>query len=279
MSQNLGLPMLDKKPATQANKASRNTSRRKSNGRLTPQQPERSSPETRGAFHSAKTADIPEKLGDLAVVDISTTATQETPTNSSLTGKLGSKFVPSKGWSKREAFGSSQQDYGDDEPRNAVRTQPSNTGRSLPRLGARVGGSSSTAITSQKRDSSRPEGKEKERPSAVKHTPINAAKVLLSGFRGKEQQAAEEADKKRQKAKPQAVVESLSNMVLAGLCAKTQAGFSEGKTKTNQDAIFYSCNLKSSPNCALFGVFDGHGLQGHKVSAYIKANLKSSRYD
>lgn len=265
--------MLDKKPATQASRASRNTSRQRSNGRLTPQQPERLSPEAKNAFQTAKTTEIPEKLSDLAVVDVSTTATQETPTNSSLTGKLGAKFAPSKGWSKRDTFGASQQDYGEDEPKTAVRNQASITGRSLPRLGGRLGGSSAAAITGPKRESSRPEGRDKDKG---KSGPAGA-KVLLSGLRGKDPQPAEDPDKKRPKAKPPAVVESLSNMVLHGLCAKTQAGFSEGKTKTNQDAIFYSCNLKSSPNCALFGVFDGHGVQGHKVSAFIKSNLKSTR--
>lgn len=55
--------------------------------------------------------------------------------------------------------------------------------------------------------------------------------------------------------------------------SKTIAGYSDGKTKTNQDSIYVNCNVKGSSNCALFGVFDGHGTMGHKVSQFLKANV------
>ena len=57
---------------------------------------------------------------------------------------------------------------------------------------------------------------------------------------------------------------------------KSIAGYSDGKTKTNQDTVFVNTTIKQSLNCALFGVFDGHGLQGHKVSQHLKANLLGS---
>ena len=54
---------------------------------------------------------------------------------------------------------------------------------------------------------------------------------------------------------------------------KSVPGYSDGKTKTNQDTVYVNINVKNFPNCALFGVFDGHGLQGHKVSQNLKSNL------
>lgn len=55
--------------------------------------------------------------------------------------------------------------------------------------------------------------------------------------------------------------------------SKTVPGYSDGKTKTNQDTVYVNCSIKGSQNCALFAVFDGHGMQGHKVSQMLKAML------
>jgi hypothetical protein len=277
LSQNIGLPILEKKTISNTGKGSRNTSRQKSKGRLTPQHALRSSPEGKPLFVSSKSAEIPEKMVDLGAADLSTNPTLETPTSSTKMGnKPGSKFSQSKGWSKREAFQSTQPEYGQDEPRTISKLNPPGPGRSLPRLGGRTGASASSTIVSEKREPSRPYGKEKERGSVGKQTSAHTAKVLLSGLRGKETNNEPVEPKQKLKTKTNvAVIEKLSNMVVETICAKTQAGFSEGKTKTNQDMIFSSINLKSSPNSALFGVFDGHGLQGHKVSGFIKNNLKS----
>ena len=68
----------------------------------------------------------------------------------------------------------------------------------------------------------------------------------------------------------------LKSTVLLRQFSKTVAGYSDGKTKTNQDSMFVSTGVKNSTNCALFAVFDGHGLQGHKVSQHLKANLAES---
>lgn len=273
-SQNMGLPVLDKKPTTTAGKESRNTSRQRSKGRLTPQHQVRGSADVKPIFQSAKTADVREQVLDLGSADLSTNPTTETPTSSSMTGKSNLKFGAAKGWSKRDALPTPQPEYGDDELRAPGRNNGTTTGKSLPRLGARGVGASASAIVTQKRESSRPDPKEKQ--PVGRQNPGHTAKVLLSGLRGKDQQhQQEELDKKKPKPKAQGAVESVSNMVLQSMCAKSQAGFSEGKTKTNQDANFHSISLKASPNCALFGVFDGHGLQGHKVSAFIKQHLKS----
>ena len=55
--------------------------------------------------------------------------------------------------------------------------------------------------------------------------------------------------------------------------SKTQPGFSEGKTKTNQDMMVVKPSIKDSHNAAVFAVFDGHGAFGHKVSGFLKDHL------
>jgi hypothetical protein len=69
-----------------------------------------------------------------------------------------------------------------------------------------------------------------------------------------------------------------ASSVFAKQFSKTLAGYSEGKTKTNQDSVYLNCRVKGSANCALFGVFDGHGMQGHKVSQMLKATLTGRRF-
>lgn len=60
--------------------------------------------------------------------------------------------------------------------------------------------------------------------------------------------------------------------------SKTIPGFSEGKTKTNQDTIYVNGNIKGAKNCSLFAAFDGHGALGHKVSQYLKSCLTGRFY-
>lgn len=55
--------------------------------------------------------------------------------------------------------------------------------------------------------------------------------------------------------------------------SKTMPGYSDGKIKTNQDTVYCNGHVKESKNCALFAAFDGHGMQGHKVSQYLKSQL------
>lgn len=54
---------------------------------------------------------------------------------------------------------------------------------------------------------------------------------------------------------------------------QSMAGYSEGKTKTNQDSVYFNVDLHSATNTSLFGVFDGHGVLGHKVSDFLKKNI------
>jgi hypothetical protein len=54
---------------------------------------------------------------------------------------------------------------------------------------------------------------------------------------------------------------------------QTLAGYSDGRTKINQDAYYVNTCYKMSVNCSIFGVFDGHGNFGHRVSDYLKKSL------
>lgn len=48
---------------------------------------------------------------------------------------------------------------------------------------------------------------------------------------------------------------------------------SDGRDKQNQDAFIISTQLGGDPNMALFGVFDGHGRNGHLVAYFAKSVL------
>jgi serine/threonine protein phosphatase PrpC len=54
---------------------------------------------------------------------------------------------------------------------------------------------------------------------------------------------------------------------------RTRAGFNGYTEKTNQDSFFMDKLFMGSEKKAFFGVFDGHGSQGHKVSAYLKPEI------
>lgn len=56
--------------------------------------------------------------------------------------------------------------------------------------------------------------------------------------------------------------------------SRSAAGFSDGKLKTNQDAVYVNARVKGHPSTGLFAVFDGHGSLGHKVSAFLKGALQ-----
>ena len=66
---------------------------------------------------------------------------------------------------------------------------------------------------------------------------------------------------------------ALVNQTFKEYYYQTMAGYSDGRTKTNQDAFYINTSLKNSSNCSLFAVFDGHGPLGHKVSEFLKKNL------
>lgn len=70
--------------------------------------------------------------------------------------------------------------------------------------------------------------------------------------------------------------EGTNNSLFIKTFSKTQPGFSEGKTKTNQDMVVAKLSIKESQNAALFAVFDGHGAFGHKVSGFLKEHVVGS---
>lgn len=80
------------------------------------------------------------------------------------------------------------------------------------------------------------------------------------------------SDKKAVSLVPQAV--SINN-TFKEYYYQTMAGFSDGKTKTNQDAVSFFISLSGNVNTSLFCVFDGHGMSGHRVSDYLRNNVTS----
>lgn len=102
--------------------------------------------------------------------------------------------------------------------------------------------------------------------------PRKLDKMLKSKVPGPDIDQNTDKETKISLAKGETASASKSTVVLKQF-SKSTAGYSDGKTKTNQDTMFVNLNIKQSLNCALFGVFDGHGLQGHKVSQHLKANI------
>lgn len=54
---------------------------------------------------------------------------------------------------------------------------------------------------------------------------------------------------------------------------RTRRGKNGTKEKTNQDSFIACCNLNGNCQTHLFGVYDGHGVNGHHVSNYITSHL------
>lgn len=65
----------------------------------------------------------------------------------------------------------------------------------------------------------------------------------------------------------------LSHPFKSQIAVKTKAGTNGNQIKTNQDIAIIETNLPHSVR--LYCVCDGHGLNGHLVSAFIKHNLIS----
>lgn len=62
--------------------------------------------------------------------------------------------------------------------------------------------------------------------------------------------------------------------LITNMAYRSKAGCSVGKTpKINQDSYFVCPRFTNVANKYFFGVADGHGLNGHIVSGYIKENL------
>lgn len=56
---------------------------------------------------------------------------------------------------------------------------------------------------------------------------------------------------------------------------RTRKGVSANSKKINQDSFITQMNYQGKENQHLFGVYDGHGVNGHLVSNYITSNLPS----
>lgn len=56
---------------------------------------------------------------------------------------------------------------------------------------------------------------------------------------------------------------------------KTVGGMSEGVSKLNQDSIYLESSVMQNPYICLMAVMDGHGMQGHRVSGFLRLNINS----
>lgn len=66
------------------------------------------------------------------------------------------------------------------------------------------------------------------------------------------------------------------NGIISSISYKTQAGkLNSYQTKTNQDSFLISTSILGIKSYNIFGVFDGHGSQGHLISDYVKTYFNS----
>lgn len=68
-----------------------------------------------------------------------------------------------------------------------------------------------------------------------------------------------------------------SDKIFSKYAIKSKAGMMNGVSKINQDSFFVETKLFGIENLAVMSVFDGHGKMGHRVSGFIRANLRSKR--
>eukprot|EP00484_Ammonia_sp_Unknown_P028142 CAMPEP_0197048986 /NCGR_PEP_ID=MMETSP1384-20130603/24239_1 /TAXON_ID=29189 /ORGANISM="Ammonia sp." /LENGTH=576 /DNA_ID=CAMNT_0042481205 /DNA_START=12 /DNA_END=1742 /DNA_ORIENTATION=+ len=78
-------------------------------------------------------------------------------------------------------------------------------------------------------------------------------------------------------AQQQLIIEQLSNIDYKCIqsAEATQAGTSNGKSKTNQDSLIRLDEFGPSSIFQLYGVCDGHGPDGHNVSKFVADHLPS----
>lgn len=69
------------------------------------------------------------------------------------------------------------------------------------------------------------------------------------------------------------IIHAEATDIFKAVGSHTMAGRSEGKAKTNQDSYFAHTSMMNNPEMALFAVFDGHGLHGHRVSNFLISNI------
>jgi serine/threonine protein phosphatase PrpC len=57
----------------------------------------------------------------------------------------------------------------------------------------------------------------------------------------------------------------------------TQRGcYPEASQRKNQDNVLIRPSFAGRPELHLFGVFDGHGTEGHTISAYVRDQIESA---
>jgi len=66
--------------------------------------------------------------------------------------------------------------------------------------------------------------------------------------------------------------------VFKSIASKTVAGMSMGRSKENQDSSIVEINVLGIQQTSLIGVFDGHGVDGGKISKFLSDNLKGALY-
>ena len=65
---------------------------------------------------------------------------------------------------------------------------------------------------------------------------------------------------------------------MTGIAVKTKAGALPGKpVKTNQDSYIIHQNFAGNKTYNMFAVCDGHGVNGHHVSGFVKQNLPRNK--
>lgn len=63
------------------------------------------------------------------------------------------------------------------------------------------------------------------------------------------------------------------------IATRSKAGHSGSTAKTNQDSYRIETKFMGMEEFAFFGVYDGHGTQGHKVSDFLKKYLHWHLHD
>ena len=71
----------------------------------------------------------------------------------------------------------------------------------------------------------------------------------------------------------QKMITSVNKSPVIAFAVKTRQGFIPGQKKTNQDSYIIHKDFSGINNLWMLGVCDGHGLQGHLVSNFVKITL------
>ena len=66
----------------------------------------------------------------------------------------------------------------------------------------------------------------------------------------------------------------IKNGIIKNFSSLTQAGKTEEGPKINQDSFIEIESINNNPNFNIFGVFDGHGTQGHLISQFMVNCIK-----